>query len=201
MDSGLNFPLFVLTTSAILLTPGPTNTLLALAGLNQGRLKATRLVAFELMGYTLNISAWGFFLAVAQDQFPWVGTAVRAASCVFLAYIAVKMWRSSNPIQTSGPADVTPRMLFLATLLNTKGLVFASVVFPGRAFDEWHVYLGHIVTFSFLVVPIGCLWVVLGAGLARGSVAGLSPFRLRRLGAVTIGAFSVSLAWVTFGAA
>ncbi|EMR4172488.1 LysE family translocator, partial [Pseudomonas aeruginosa] len=57
---------FVLGTAAILLTPGPTNTLLAAAGLAQGFRRAAPLVGFELAGYLVGITAWGLFLASAQ---------------------------------------------------------------------------------------------------------------------------------------
>jgi len=49
----------------VLITPGPTNTLLASAGLRQGLQRSLPLIAAELAGYLASISVWGRFLAQA----------------------------------------------------------------------------------------------------------------------------------------
>ena len=56
MISDFNVVVFLLSTGIVLLTPGPTNTLLAAAGLNRGAKKALPLIAFELGGYFIAIS-------------------------------------------------------------------------------------------------------------------------------------------------
>jgi len=55
----------------VLITPGPTNTLLASAGLRQGIRRSLPLIAAELGGYLVSISVWGRFLAQAAHAFPW----------------------------------------------------------------------------------------------------------------------------------
>ena len=50
---------FLLVIAGILAVPGPTNTLLALAGINQGVRRSIRLLPFECLGYLLAISLWG----------------------------------------------------------------------------------------------------------------------------------------------
>src|SRR5690349_10672870 len=78
--------LFVLGVSVVLIVPGPTNTLLAVAGLQQGMRRAARLAGVELAGYLVSISAWGVFLVHAAHSLVWLPSLVRAASCAYVAY-------------------------------------------------------------------------------------------------------------------
>lgn len=195
-DSG--FSLFVFTTGVILLTPGPTNTLLAAAGLGQGVRRALPLVAFELAGYLIAITAWGVFLASAQHDYPWLGVTVRIASSCYLAWVAVRMWRAARALPASGQKEIAPWTLFVATLLNPKALVFASATFPPHAFSDMQVYLAAIALFACLLLPIGFIWIRFGAALASGRLPHLSPVRLHRVAALAIAFFSVSIAWTTF---
>ncbi len=198
MPTDSNFIAFALTTAIILLTPGPTNTLLAAAGLGQGMRGALPLAAFELAGYLVAISVWGFFLTSAQQQYPWLGTSVRIASSCYLAFMAVKMWRAAQALSASEQRLIGPGDLFLATLLNPKGLVFASAIFPPHAFDDIQVYLAAIALFACLLLPIGLIWIRFGAALASGRLTFMSPAKLQRAAALAIGVFSVSIAWTTF---
>ncbi len=193
-----NFLVFMLSTIAILLTPGPTNTLLASAGLGQGMRKAFPLVAFELAGYLIAISAWGIFLASAQHHYPWLGISVRVASSCYLAYMAVKIWRAAHALPTSEQKTIGPKALFVATLLNPKGLLFASAIFPPHTFDDVQVYLAAMALFSCLLLPIGIVWIKFGAALGSGRLLRINPVKLQRVAALAIGVFSVSIAWTTF---
>ena len=61
MHSTSDTVLFVLGIIIVLIMPGPTNTLLAAAGLRQGVKRAARLAGAELAGYVASISVWGGF--------------------------------------------------------------------------------------------------------------------------------------------
>ena len=74
----------------VLITPGPTNTLLAAAGLRQGVRRSLPLIAAELAGYLLSISVWGHFLARAAHALPWLPSLLRVAAGVYIAYLAVE---------------------------------------------------------------------------------------------------------------
>ena len=52
--------LFIGLVAAILLTPGPTNTLLASSGIQVGFRKTFRLIPAEAFGYLIAITFWGF---------------------------------------------------------------------------------------------------------------------------------------------
>lgn len=194
MNFEFNLHVFAISTLVILLTPGPTNTLLAVAGLGLGTRRALPLIAFELAGYLTSITAWGIFLASAQHRYPWIGVSVRVAASCYLAYIAVKTWRDTTaPLAADKKVPIGPNALFMATLLNPKALVFASAIFPSHAFDDLGVYLAATLLFSCFLVPVGALWIRFGAALSSGRL--MNPLTLQRAAACIIGLFSVSIAW------
>jgi threonine/homoserine/homoserine lactone efflux protein len=118
------------------------------------------------------------------------------SSC-YLAYVAVKMWRAARALETSQQTPISAQALFTATLLNPKGLVFASAIFPPHAFDEIQVYLAAMAVFTCLLLPIGLAWIAFGAALRSGKLALVNPFNFQRAAALVIGLFSLSLAWKT----
>lgn len=184
---------FLLGTAAILLTPGPTNTLLAAAGLARGFQRAAPLVGFELAGYLTGITAWGLFLVSAQAVYPWIGIVVRIASSVYLAYVAVRIWCAAGEDVANRKEPIGPYALFVATLLNPKGLVFASTLFPAHAFEHLPGYLAAMAQFIGLLVPIAFVWIKFGAVLAGQRIGFINPERLQRTAALVIGVFSVSI--------
>jgi len=190
---------FLLSVALILATPGPTNTLLAVAGLGLGWRRALPLLLAELAGYLISISVWGLLLAPLQAQHPWVATVVRVTSAGYLAYTAVKVWRDARLLHSGQQRTITSRMLLAATLLNPKGLLFALVVFPAQAFQALQAYAVSMVSFSCLLVPIGALWIGVGHALGQRRWRLVSPRKVQRLGSVAIAMFSVFIAWAALG--
>lgn len=54
--------LFIGLVVTILLTPGPTNTLLASAGIQAGVKHSLKLIPAEVIGYLIAITSWVFYL-------------------------------------------------------------------------------------------------------------------------------------------
>jgi threonine/homoserine/homoserine lactone efflux protein len=179
--------LFVLTVLLILGTPGPTNTLLATAGGTMGFRRALPLVPAEACGYLISILSVGLALGPVIASMPAVAIGLRLAVGVYLAGLAVKLWRRGAVDLSVAP--VTPRQVFVTTLLNPKALVFALGVIPFGTAVWWPYLLG----FVGLLAGVALSWIALGAALGRaaGAVgrAGLVP----RLGAAVVGAFAVVL--------
>lgn len=190
--------LFVLGVGIVLITPGPTNTLLAAAGLQQGWRRAARLAGAEAAGYVVAISAWGGFLAHAMHAWTWLPSLVRMASCVYVAYLAVRMWRTTLAIEASSRQDVGPRTLFVATLLNPKAVLFAGTIFPPAVFAHAADYVAAMCIFVAMLLPIGFLWIAFGAALGRGRLAWISAEGMQRGASVVLAAFSLTLAWSLF---
>lgn len=182
----------------VLITPGPTNTLLAAAGLRQGVRRAVPLIAAELAGYFVSISVWGHFLVQAAHALPWLPSLLRVASGVYIAYLAVAMWRAAIALPDSAQQTIGLRTLFVATLLNPKGLLFAGTIFPAAAFASGPAYLFSMTTFACLLVPIAFAWISFGAALGSGKLSWLNPVKVQRGASIVLGVFSLSLAWAAF---
>lgn len=198
MTSDFNLPIFALSTAVILLTPGPTNTLLAAAGLERGVKGTLPLIACELLGYLIAIAVWGAVLAPLQSSYPLVALLARAASSLYLFYIAVMVWRAASVLPTSGQRSVSPHALFVATLLNPKALLFSSAIFPAVAAGNMQSYLSATTIFTCLLVPIGIAWTMFGAALANGRLKFVDRVKLQRATSLVLCAFSTSIAWATF---
>jgi threonine/homoserine/homoserine lactone efflux protein len=190
--------LFALGIVVVLVTPGPTNTLLAAAGLRQGVKRSVPLVGAELLGYVVSISTWGCFLASASHAMPWLPAFMRIASGLYIAYIAVGMWRAAIALANSEHPPLGLRTLFMATLLNPKGLLFASTIFPARAFASTPAYVVAMTEFACLLVPIALAWIGFGAALGKDSLPWLNPMKVQRCASLILGVFSLSLAWAAF---
>ena len=190
--------LFVLGIIIVLVMPGPTNTLLAAAGLRLGVKRAAPLAGAELAGYVVSISIWGGFLTHAAQSLGWLPVLVRIASCLYIAYLAMRMWRTAVAFQASPQTAIGPRTLFVATLLNPKAILLAGTIFPTTAFASVPAYLSAMGIFAALLVPIGLVWIAFGAALGSGRLAWITTESVQRCASIVLGAFSVSLAWSLF---
>lgn len=187
--------LLALGIIVVLITPGPTNTLLAAAGLRQGARRSLPLIGAELTGYLVSISAWGRFLAHAAHTLPWLPSVLRIASGLYIAWLAVDMWRAAVALPDSAQPANGPRALFVATLLNPKALLFAGTIFPSIAFENVASYAFAMSLFACLLVPIALAWIAFGAALGSGRLKWLDPVKMQRGASIVLGMFSLSLAW------
>ncbi|CAG4915194.1 LysE family translocator [Paraburkholderia saeva] len=190
--------LLALGIAVVLITPGPTNTLLAAAGLRQGLRRSLPLVGAELAGYIVSISLWGHFLAQAAHAWPWLPSVLRIASGLYIAYLAVNMWKAAVALSASTQAATGLRTLFVATLLNPKGLLFAGTIFPAAAFANGEAWLLAMSIFVCLLVPAALTWIAFGAALGNGRLAWVNPSKVQRGASIVLGVFSLSLAWAAF---
>lgn len=139
--------MFIGLVVTILLTPGPTNTLLASAGIQAGVKQSLKLIPAEVMGYLIAITSWGILLESVSHFIPWLPPVLKLISATFILYLAFKLWTTStNDIKLDNPL-ITPKALFVATLLNPKALLFASAIFPHAAWEVFHVYFIHIAVY------------------------------------------------------
>ncbi|WP_114391953.1 LysE family translocator [Oleisolibacter albus] len=180
---------FLAAIALILLTPGPTNTLLALAGADRGLRRALPLIPAELGGYLLAISAWGLLLAAVSAAAPWLPSALRLLCAAYLVVLALRLWQAGSGLSQNGPG-ITPQRLFVATLLNPKGLLFASGLFPAEAFVHIQGFLMAALLFASVLVPVALLWIGFGAHLL--SRAGSGPL-LHRAAAALLAGFALFL--------
>lgn len=171
----------------LLLTPGPTNSLVLLAGAERGWTGAMRLVPAELAGYLLTVIPLALVGAAYLADHHGLRTGVTLAAAVWVAVLAVKLWQV--PPAGVGGRSVGARTLFITTALNPKALIFGLVLLPSP--DR----LGaNLMLFAGLVVAVAALWAGAGAILRSGGVGQpRALFLLRRLASVWLAAISILL--------
>ncbi|WP_038343123.1 LysE family translocator [Acinetobacter sp. A47] len=186
---------FIGLVITILLTPGPTNTLLASSGIQVGLRKSLLLIPAEAVGYILAISAWGMLIGKVSATLPLLPTFLKLLSAVYIIFLAIKLWRTANQDVVLNQPTIRPKELLCATLLNPKALLFASAIFPAAAWKSQHIYLAHMSTFVGLILPIALFWICVGALLATKKVNWLSQAKLQRTACVLLVSFAIPISY------
>jgi threonine/homoserine/homoserine lactone efflux protein len=176
---------FALALFVLLLTPGPTNTLIALAGAERGWRGAMQLAPYEASAYalvTLPLAIAGGELAAGHATLRHAVTLLAAA---WVGYLAVRLWRIPSE-EAMGPQPNGALRLFTTTLCKPKGLIIGLVLLPSQPHLGWAAA-------AFLVILIGvsAFWAV--AGHLAGHGMGLKPI-VRRASAGWLGILAVWLA-------
>jgi threonine/homoserine/homoserine lactone efflux protein len=172
---------------ALLLTPGPTNSLMLLIGAERGLMQALRLIPAELGGYLTTVVPLVLVGQSVFESLPGLRTFVALAAAIWVAALAVRLWRVQM-VEAQGV--IGARALFVTTALNPKALIFGLVLIPSP--DR---ILANLVLFGGLVVVVALLWAGLGAAL-RGGTSGQprAMVVLRRLASVFLVVMSALLA-------
>lgn len=177
-----------LAVLALLLTPGPTNSLMLLAGAERGLMRASRLIPAELAGYLATVVPLALVGESVLQAWPGLRTAVVLAAAVWVASLALRLWRLP---ELAMEPTVSAKALLVTTALNPKALIFGLVLLPSGDHLAWNIGL-----FAGLVVVVALLWAGLGAML-RGGASGQprALFLLRRLASIFLAVMSVLLVW------
>ena len=172
---------FIATAILILLTPGPTNTVLAACGATMGFRRAAILPVAEAIGYVIAISFFVAFAELMRNNHVALAI-VRLAAAAWLIYSAYRLWRA--PFDPDPAVRDAPfRRVLLTTIVNPKAMLVGTILIPagmGAATPAW------IAAFGALSTMAGLGWVKLGS---------LLPLGIRRhaykLASVILGAFSL----------
>lgn len=186
---------FIGLVITILLTPGPTNTLLASSGIQVGLRKSLLLIPAEAVGYIIAITAWGMLIGKVSATFPLLPTFLKLLSAAYIIFLAIKLWRTANQDVVLNQPTIRPKELLCATLLNPKALLFASAIFPAAAWKSQDIYLAHMATFVALILPIALFWISVGAMLASKKVNWLSQAKLQRTACVVLVSFAIPISY------
>ncbi|MFC6168145.1 LysE family translocator [Acinetobacter terrestris] len=187
--------LFIGLVITILLTPGPTNTLLASSGIQVGVRKSLRLIPAESIGYLVSISIWGLIIGTVSNQFPILPIFLKLLSALYIIFLAIKLWKTADIEASYHLPTIRARELFCATLLNPKALLFASAIFPSSAWLTLNNYLAHIGMFLILIVPIALFWTFIGSVLASNKVRWLNQSNLQKTASLVLVSFSIPLGY------
>lgn len=175
---------FVAAALVVLLTPGPTNTLLAAAGAAMGFRRAVLLPLAEAAGYALAIGAF-LLLTAYLSGVAFVMPALKTAAAVWLLVSAARLWR--QPVQVDAAAHLTAlRRVFVTTLLNPKAMLVGTILIPELMRERQALGLATFIALSSLA---GAAWLTMGSLLPRPA----RPYAYKAA-AIVLCAFSVAAA-------
>jgi threonine/homoserine/homoserine lactone efflux protein len=178
---------FALAVLAVLATPGPTNTLMAVAGATLGISRGLKLIPAEVAGYLTSISLLTFIFQPVVATFPLAAAVLRFGCGSYLAILAPTIWRTSK--HDGGQTSfVSFQRVFTTTLLNPKSLIFAFQIFPAGGTRLILAFLG---TFALICIAAATMWICLGATLRLRTEALLTGILIRRITAIVLGLFAI----------
>jgi len=191
---------FLVVVATILLTPGPTNTLLAASGIQQGFRASLPLIPAEAIGYLSAIVCWGVLLSQISVTYPMLPVVLKLLSAVYILWLAIKLWKTANAYTISNQRTIKPKQLFFATLLNPKALLFALTVFPQSTWQSLTAFALVALAFLSLLVPIASLWIYFGRSLSKGGHRWLSAANLQRGASMILAGFTVPITYSALSA-
>ncbi len=187
MGNPVTLAAYLFAVLALLLAPGPTNTLMGVAGAQRGIGRVVRLLPAELAGYLTSIVPLVWIGAEVLERFPSAATVLELAAAAWVMLLAIRLWGLPGE---EGGSEVTAARVYVTTMLNPKALVFGLVLLPTPAEPE---FAGRLALFCLSVACVALLWGAAGA-LSRSHANG--GFRLKvvqRIASVWLGIVSVTL--------
>jgi len=170
---------------AILIVPGPTNTLLATSGATVGLSRSLPLLLCELLGYETAIAMIRLLLVPVLARSPGGVRLMHALAAAYLVALAVGLWRWRLAQSTRA---VRPHHVLITTLLNPKALLIALVLIPLSTAADARYW----VVLTLLIPLIGSAWIAFGRLLSRSGSQGLTAL-IPKAASVMLGAFAALL--------
>lgn len=186
---------FAIAAFALLAAPGPTNALLATSAASAGALRSLQLVLGAALGYLIATLAVALVLSPLADASHALDVTLRALCGGYLAFAAWRLWSEGEAVNDGAPLQF--HRVLLATSLNPKGVVLATVIVPHLR--PISVASGpYLAALAGLAVLAGGMWLALGGVLRKGVL--LDARAARRAGAVVLAIFAVLVAGSAFTA-
>ena len=180
---------FLFAILALLLTPGPTNTLLTVGAAARGFRKSLPLLLGELSGYLIVVIPLATIAAAFLEGRPILAAGLRIVAACWVLFLAARLWLVSSKSAGEGDAKaVTVGQVFLTTMLNPKAPIIGLVIMPHGPLVEIAPALG---LFGLLVAGAGTCFLMLGSLAGQAPV--LSPRLIYRVAAAFLVVFSLGL--------
>lgn len=185
---------FLLAVFALLLTPGPTNTLLALSGVQRGLVRSLPLLPVEICAYLLVVIPAAFVGHELAASSPMVARAMQFGAAVWVLYLAVRLWAGER---ADAPArEITAWRVFVTTLLNPKALIVGLVLLPSPHHDD--AFALYIAAFAASIALVALIWASGGALLGGQRRGAGGAYWLYRVASAWLMIVSVGLATRAF---
>lgn len=179
---------FASAVLALLLAPGPTNTLMCVAGAEGGMRRVVRFIPAELSGYLLTILPLAWLGAELLARWPALAVGLKLVAACWVMVLAVRLW--GRAAGAEGGGQVSARRIWLTTLLNPKALVFGLVLLPHPGAAAFWPQLG---LFCLLVAAVALVWGAAGR-LTQSGGNGLERLHLvQRAASVWLTVVAVTL--------
>lgn len=190
---------FILAVLLLLLTPGPTNTLLAVSAAARGFKASLPLIGAELCGYLTTILPLVFLAAPLLADQPVAALVIKLASTIWVLMLAARLWTS--PPSASEPGAVTLATVYCTTVLNPKALIIGLALIPAASFASPATLaqpVPYLVALALSVILVATCWLSAGAAILR-RVATTNPLLFGRIAASFLVVFAISLAGRAIG--
>lgn len=179
---------FLSAALALLLAPGPTNTLMGVAGAQRGLGRVARLLPAELSGYLTTILPLVYLGAEMLERWPLAAVVLKIAAAAWVMFLAVRLWGRHGGADAY--SEVTARRVYLTTMLNPKALVFGLVLLPTANDPQLAPRLG---LFCLMVLAVALIWGAAGVLTQAGAGGGGRLLAVRRIASVWLAIVSVTL--------
>ncbi|MFA1625675.1 LysE family translocator [Rhizobium mongolense] len=154
----MSYPAFISAVFILLLSPGPTNTLMGLASARNSFWLVPKLLPAELLGYLTMIVPLTWLGGALISRWPETALMLKAAAAIWVMYLATKLWVAENKDITD--RSVTAGRIYVTTTLNPKALVFGLVLLPSPTAPDFLPKLGIFVALASIVAVI---WGLIGS--------------------------------------
>jgi threonine/homoserine/homoserine lactone efflux protein len=115
----------------------------------------------EVTAYLISISVLIFMVGPAADGHSIMSQLLRVVCSIYLAQMAVWLWRSGQPTVDAGHPITFLRVL-LTTLVNPKNLLFAFIIFPASSSPSEEMVFSWV-SFAIICTAVGSGWIAAGA--------------------------------------
>jgi threonine/homoserine/homoserine lactone efflux protein len=189
----MTYSTFLFAVLALLLAPGPTNTLIGLAGAQRGLRDLWRLLPAELIGYLTMILPAAWFGAMMIERWLMATIVLKLVAAVWVMYLAIRLWVPRSAVV--GYDEVTAKRVYITTTLNPKALIVALVMLPAPTDEQFPLKLA---LFCGTAAGVALVWAAFGT-ITRSKVdGGIRLTAIRRVASVWLAIVSGSLLIAAF---
>lgn len=169
--------LFVGALAVVYALPGPDMALVLQAGAGRGFRHGVAVASGLATARAAHVTLSALGVAALLRSAPWLYGGVRMAGGLYLAYVAIQIFRSPGfglDAASGKGAAATHRSAFakgvLSSVLNPKALLFCSVLLPQFVHPDAGAVWSQVLELGVVLVALGIAFdVTLAAGATRFS--------------------------------
>jgi len=159
--------LFIGALAVVYALPGPDMALILQTSSTRGLKHGLSTAAGLAIARSLHVTLSALGVAALLRSAPWLYNGVRIAGALYLAYIAIQIFRSpafglDDNNNTTSKTRPTLRAAMskgvLSSLLNPKALLFCSVLLPQFVHPEAGAVWSQVVELGVVLVVIGAVF-------------------------------------------